>query len=151
MTLRTSADWLADERYKRIAGILRMHVRARLVRTAGAVDLARRDARKAHTRPFGAPYRTVTIPYARGRAVEALAGWHDCGGKKQNRSHGLPLLRNWLILQLGRESKGGFDEDDTWGVCPVFHLNTWRCRAPVRDGICSELLQGLQQRQGMRR
>ncbi len=77
MTLRAATDRLADEGHKCVTGFYCADIRARLVRTACTIHLARCDAGKPYTRAFLAPYRAVTIPNPYGRANELLTCWYD--------------------------------------------------------------------------
>jgi hypothetical protein len=79
MTCGIGAASAAQERNERVARFNCRGIGAGLVGTASTVHLACGNARQAHMRAFGAPYRAVTIPDVRRRTLEILSGSDDCG------------------------------------------------------------------------
>lgn len=86
MTGGVRAYGRADKRYQMVARRPCVRLRARMARAAAAIGFAGSDAGQPYARTFGAPDRTVAIPYGDGRADKALAG-RDSGQKEQEKRH----------------------------------------------------------------
>lgn len=91
VAVRTAAARAPEESDQRVARLLRVCVRTRLIRSASAVDLASGNPRKTDARTLGAPHRAVTVPDSGRRALEDFAGRHNGnsgGGGEEQDTHG---------------------------------------------------------------
>lgn len=90
MARRKRSSWAAEQAHQPISCFDSGHLRARLTWAASFVDLSSSNTSYANSRPLCAPDRTISVPYSRGRASEALPSGHDRLKKEQE--HHEPML-----------------------------------------------------------
>lgn len=87
MTLCAASPGLANQPHELVSGPLCADSRTGLVVPARPVHLSRGDARKPHAWSFGAPDRTIAVPYLSWGAFEGLAGRNDRNCGEEEKAH----------------------------------------------------------------
>lgn len=82
--VRPDACALSQQGGKSITRCNRVCLRAGMAGRAAAIKLTSGNARQPDSRTLVAPYRAITVPNVRRRAVKPLIGWYNCTLKQKD-------------------------------------------------------------------